>query len=112
VKPVERSLDEARVILAESDVKFKTRKDDQMKIRTIAMILVMAVAAMALYLHYESAAVVHAASCFAICAHSSHGSVGWTGPIRTGVSGSADAQKDADAHNKANPGHEASGSCN
>jgi hypothetical protein len=55
---------------------------------------------------------VHAASCFAICAHESHGSVGWTGPIRTGPNGSADAQKDADAHNKANPGHSASGSCN
>jgi hypothetical protein len=55
---------------------------------------------------------VHAASCFAICAHESHGSVGWSGPIRTGSNGSADAQKDADAHNKANPGHSASTSCN
>jgi len=55
---------------------------------------------------------VHAASCFAICAHESHGSVGWTGPIRTGANGSADAQKDADAHNKAYPGHSASSSCN
>ena len=60
----------------------------------------------------EKIPAVHLASCFAICAHESHGSVGWTGPIRTGPNGSADAQKDADAHNKANPGHEASTSCN
>jgi hypothetical protein len=55
---------------------------------------------------------VHAASCFAICAHESHGTVAWTGPLRTGPNGSDDAQKDAVAHNKANPGHSASGSCN
>jgi hypothetical protein len=55
---------------------------------------------------------VHAASCFAICAHSSHGTAGWTGPLRTGANASDDAAKDAAAHNKANPGHDASSSCN
>jgi hypothetical protein len=50
-------------------------------------------------------------SCFAICADASHGSTGWTGPIRTGATAEQDAQKDADAHNKANPGHDASTSC-
>lgn len=51
------------------------------------------------------------ASCYAICAHESHGSVGWTGPIRTGSNADADATSDAQAHNKANPGHSASSSC-
>jgi hypothetical protein len=60
----------------------------------------------------EKIITAHVASCFAICAHESHGTVGWTGPIRTGPNGSADAQKDAEAHNKANPGHSASTSCN
>ena len=55
--------------------------------------------------------VAHAASCFAICAHSSHGTTGWSGPIRTGANGSTDAANDAAAHNKANPGHDASSSC-
>jgi len=50
-------------------------------------------------------------SCFAICADPSHGSTGWTGPIRTGATAEEDAQKDADAHNAANPGHNASTSC-
>lgn len=51
------------------------------------------------------------ASCFAICAHESHGSLGWTGPIRTGPTAQTDAQADADAHNTMNPGHEATASC-
>jgi len=59
----------------------------------------------------SSAATVRKASCYAICAHSSHGTVGWTGPLRTGANAAEDAKKDADAHNKANPGHDASGSC-
>jgi ABC-type sugar transport system substrate-binding protein len=53
----------------------------------------------------------HAASCYAICAHESHGTTGWTGPIRTGANADADATKDAQAHNNANPGHSASSSC-
>jgi hypothetical protein len=51
------------------------------------------------------------ASCFAICAHESHGSTGWTGPLRTGANGASLAAQDAAAHNKANPGHDASSSC-
>lgn len=44
---------------------------------------------------------------YAICAHPSHGTTGWTGPVRTGPTSNADAWKDANAHNKANPGHAA-----
>ena len=44
---------------------------------------------------------------FAICAHPSHGTAGWTGPVRTGPTSNADAWKDANAHNKAYPGHSA-----
>lgn len=51
-------------------------------------------------------------SCFAICAHESHGSAGWTGPLRTGANASDEAWADAKAHNQANAGHDASGSCN
>jgi hypothetical protein len=51
------------------------------------------------------------ASCFAICADESHGSIGWTGPIRTGPDAETDAQKDADDHNAAFPGHAATTSC-
>jgi hypothetical protein len=50
-------------------------------------------------------------SCFAICADSSHGSTGWSGPVRTGPTAQDKAQEDADAHNKKNPGHDASTSC-
>jgi hypothetical protein len=50
-------------------------------------------------------------SCFAICADASHGSSGWSGPIRTGPGAQDAAQKDADAHNTANPGHDASTAC-
>jgi hypothetical protein len=50
-------------------------------------------------------------SCYAICADPSHGSMGWYGPIRTGPTAEEDAQKDADDHNTANPGHGASSSC-
>jgi len=50
-------------------------------------------------------------SCFAICGDPAHGSTGWTGPIRTGPTAEQQAQQDADNHNAANPGHDASSSC-
>jgi hypothetical protein len=49
-----------------------------------------------------------AGSDYAICAHPSHGSVGWTGPVRTGPKSNDQAWADARAHNKANAGHDAS----
>jgi hypothetical protein len=45
---------------------------------------------------------------FAICAHPSHGTTGWTGPVRTGPNSKELAWADARAHNKANKGHDAS----
>jgi hypothetical protein len=50
-------------------------------------------------------------SCFAICAHDSHGSRGWTGPIRTGANAEQEAEQDASAHNRSNPSHSATSSC-
>lgn len=50
-------------------------------------------------------------SCYAICGHESHGSQGWYGPIRTGSNADAQATADAEAHNRANPGHKAQSSC-
>ena len=44
---------------------------------------------------------------FAVCAHPSHGTRGWTGPIRTGSNSKELAWADARAHNKANKGHDA-----
>jgi hypothetical protein len=50
-------------------------------------------------------------SCFATCADASHGSTGWSGAIRTGPNAAQQAEKDADEHDQANPGHETSISC-
>jgi hypothetical protein len=44
---------------------------------------------------------------FAVCAHPSHGSKGWTGPVRTGPDSNKLAWDDARQHNKDNPGHDA-----
>jgi hypothetical protein len=50
-------------------------------------------------------------SCNAICAHPSHGSIGWLGPTETGDNAKDKAWVDAKAHNKDNPGHDASPNC-
>jgi hypothetical protein len=41
----------------------------------------------------------------AMCDHESHGSSGWSGPLRITYEM---AKQDADTHNKRNPGHKAS----
>jgi hypothetical protein len=79
------------------------------KIATLVLLLVLAGTSVN---SDRSASAFHFASCWATCAHESHGTTGWSGPIRTGENASAVAQQDADAHNKANPGHDASTNCN
>jgi hypothetical protein len=63
----------------------------------------------------KSAPALHAsvhADCFAICEHSSHGSYGWLGPLRSGANGASQAANDAAVHNNSNRGHTAWSSCN
>jgi hypothetical protein len=50
-------------------------------------------------------------SCYALCPDVSHGSTGWTGPVRTGDDAAQQAQEDAQNHNRENPTHGASVSC-
>jgi hypothetical protein len=53
----------------------------------------------------------HHSSCFAICSHESHKSIGWLGPLRSGNNADEQVSADVRAHNKANPGHSAEASC-
>jgi hypothetical protein len=82
-----------------------------MKIRIMLATMVLAAMAMVLFMSSEQVTAVRAAACFARCTHPSHGANGWTGPQRMGANASAEARKDAEAHDTANPGHHAFVSC-